>query len=125
MQRLPHVYTSKVATVVVENELKPQFSSFTADDPVRNKCNGAKMAIRSGLSWGQHRVSGFEETMGLGRYLYVSEFGLFCAVKNLMICTFSSDLFRSIAIRCQGLSERFEQYHELLLAIQKSSDPSC
>ncbi len=118
MQRqFPYVHTSKVATVVVDNELNSQWSPDTADDPIRNKCDGAKMAIRAGLSWGHYKGIGFEETMGLSRYLYVSELGRTCAVKDWMICSVSS-IFKYIAIHLPDLLKRAKQIEELFSYLQ-------
>lgn len=74
LKRFSYVRVSRIATVVVDNKLPSGFSPSVADNPRRNKCHGAKLALRAGLSWKKYKKLGFEKTMGLGRYLYVTEF---------------------------------------------------
>lgn len=113
LQSYCNVRISRIATVAVDNEREPSFSPEVADNPYKNLCNGAKFAIRAGLLWGKYKGEGHEGEMGLGRYLYVSEFGLIPPVRIWALCS-ASPVFKFMARQWLSVVLRIPQIHEFI-----------
>jgi len=107
------VYTPKIATVAVQDTKVPGFKKEFADNIFKNKCYGSKMAIRGSLFWKYFECIGnTKDKDKLGRYLYVSHFGVIPKLSFWAFCSWAS-IYKRIARFFREPDERKKIYDEI------------